>query len=592
MQEQENKCILSPEELDAQLDTVLRFLRTVHPSLLAEDKYKPCVELRPINRGDRNYSLSLSCNIWDLSDESVNRVRKWLVKHNGAPTCLYYSVFNYDNLLKARTAKGAQAKPGRITTEAALSTSEIAIDFDHIGFDGYTELVDRFEAMGIFALWVNSGHGYQAHILLKDSLADKTVLRRLVYKFRAKGFDCDPACTDPARVMRLPGTFNKKGLNDPVYRFERNDPPKCDVVQNSTQRYNLEDIIRALDKLPTVSEEDEQVYLGVSNTRAERERPLKPKAVKTAHAGKAPVQEAVEDTDIIKKIEYPFLSDLDLPEPVSKMLAYTPHGYRNPALGFLIRFFKSHYRFGKEQLLPILKLWSTEACDPPYKPDEFKIDFNRLYYNYNGLNYTPALAKQFGSIDFDSLIHIRKKVISIPNKLFREFSELDGKAVRVYLAIKLLEHQGKDATQDALAELLGITTRALRPSIQALEKSSFAYKAGGNRTLGIPFSYKTSRIITRDDGYKTFSYNDIKAYITELHDEGSRANGALKLFLYMHYKYYSGDIYVSQVKLGESIGSPQRTVSSMVAKLEELHFIKVTKVRNSFLESCSYTLLR
>ena len=576
---------LSPAELEEQLETILGFLRLVHPSLVSDEHGKPCVELRPIVRGERDYILSRPCNIWDLSNENIERVRAFLHRHNGAPTCLFYSVYTYDNNMKVKTKKGTTAKPGHITLEAAYNTNEIVLDFDNIGFDEYTHLVDRFEALGIYALWVFTGHGYHAHILLSESVMQKDILAQVVYKFRSKGFDCDSACVDAARVMRLPGTFNKKYLVDKAYALEGNAPPKCAITQSSSDRYSLGYIWEALDKLATVSLQDEEVFL------------------KTSGGANLDQAQIIEDTstvepvendmlDVLRQIEYPYISDYELPAPIQKILACTPQGFRNRALGFLINFFKNYFKFGKVQLEEILSIWAKEACVPAYPEKEFKDDFVRLYYNYNGLNYTAVMVEKFGEIDFSHLIELRKKDIKIPNKLFRAFDVLDGAEVRLYLGLKMLEHQGTVATQASLAEFLNISTRAVRPAIQSLEKRGLAYRIDGNRKLGIPFSYRTSKLISRTDGYMVFSYNDIKAYVFELNDNVNRSGGALKLYLFFRYKFWSGDIYMSQTNLGASIGVQQCGVSRIVDRLEELHFIKITKVRKSFMESCVYTLLR
>lgn len=574
---------LNAAELDEQLETVLTFLRLVHPSLISDEKSKPCVELRPIVRGTRDYNLSRPCNIWDLSDESIERVRAFLKKHNGAPTCLFYSIYTYDNNMKVNTKKGTVAKPGHITSASAIYTHEIVLDFDHIGFEEYTKLVDRFEAMGLYALWVFTGHGYHAHLLLSEGAMQKDILAQVVYKFRSKGFDCDSACVDAARVMRLPGTYNKKYLVDETYAFEGAEPPKCAITQASATRYSIGYIIDALDKLPTVSRQDEEIFF-------EKIGNVSP-AVLSEAAGNAGISED-ENLNLLRQVEYPYISEYDLPLAIQRILACTPQGFRNRSLGFLINFFKNYFKLGKTQLEAVLTIWAKEACVPAYSEKEFEEDFARLYYNYNGLNYTAVMVEKFGEIDFGQLVELRKKDIRIPNKFFRAFQDLEVQEVRVYLGLKMLEHQGTIATQANLAELLNISTRALRPAIQSLEKSGFAYRMDGNRRLGIPYSYRTSKLISQTDGYMVFSYNDIKAYISELFDEGNRLSGALKLYLFFRYKFWSGQIYMSQENLGESIGVDQSSISRMVDRLEELHFINVQKVRRSFMESCVYTLLR
>lgn len=577
MQEQKELLILPQWQLEEQLDTICDFLRSVHPNLNGGEGFRPCVELRPINRAEEDFMLSKSLMLWDLQAESIARLRTFLERHNGYATCLFYSVFYYDNLTKSSTAKSKSTKSSRINTAAALGTTEIALDFDSITFQEYVDLVDRFEELGIYAIWVFSGHGYQAHILLDENLEDKDVLRRCVYKFRAKGFNCDPACVDPARLMRLPYTYNCKCYKDPAYEEEQEEPPFCKVVQGSATRYSLKDILNKLDTLPTVSVEDEKA--------------CEPQKCST---GKSVTKQSVdEDIATVRKVEYPYLSNYELPDAVNKMLAYTPHGVRNKVLGYLIRLFKVQYKLSKSQIFDILSIWAKEACEPALPADELKTDFLRLYYDYNGLGYDVALIKQFGPIDRQELITLRKKDITISNVFFRDFNTLDGKVVRVYLAIKMLEHIDVPATVEKISETLGISDRALRPTLQDLIKSGHGYITKGNRRMGVPDTYHTHRGYSLQDGYSTFSYNDIKAYITELYDKGSRAHGELKLYLFMRWKFYSGDIFMSQSKMGANINVAQNTISDIVHRLEEKHFIKITKVqRYNCFESCEYNLLR
>ena len=580
---------LSGLPLEEQLHIITRFLEAVHPYLLQDRDYRPAVELRPLLRGDSDYMLTRSLVIWDLSEATVERLRAFLERHSGQPTCLYYSVFTYDNTRKTLTSKGAPAKAGKITTNSAYFAEEIALDFDDIGFEEYVQLVDRFEELGIYALWVNTGHGYHAHILLAQPLDDKSLLRRCVYKFRSKGFFCDSKCVDPARVMRLPGTVNNKCFQDEAYAAERSNPPVCSITQDSRERYALEDIMEKLDQLPTVSAEDEAAYLGVSAPAVKEE----PAPAADTSAKRA--DPSFPDGITLRKIEYLHLSPYDLPAPVEKMLAHTPKGYRNSALGFMIKFFKTQYKMGKAAIFETLQLWSEEACDPAYDPKEFRDDFSRLYYQYNGLGYDPSLARMFGIIDFENLILLRKKDIHVPQKFFRAFPELDGHEVRAYLAIKLLEHIEEDATQEKIAEILGISTRALRPSLQGLVKNGLGFMKKGNARMQLPNTYHTTRLNSTHDGFVIFSYNDIRAYLTDLCEQGGRvrSNGELKLYLYMRWKFQEREIYMSQENLGKSIGVEQNTISVMVHRLRDKHFLKIEKKRyHSCLESCEYTLLR
>ena len=573
---------LTDLQLSEQQDTIIEFLENVHPSLKEYDDFRPCIEIRPIYRGDKpTYLLNKSLNIWDLSESAIERLKKFLSVHNGQPTCLFYSAYDFDNHIKATTKQGKAAKPGKITTESALGINEMPLDFDNISFEEYINLVDRFEEMGIYAIWISSGHGYQAHILLEERICDKSLLRQCVYKFRAKGFECDPKCVDPARVMRLPGTFNCKGFSDSAYEDEKLDPPKCFILQDSVHRYKLSDILLKLEKLPTVSEEDERASVSVKEVKKE---PVKSMPQE--------VSEAEPESFSLSRLEYPYLSNFVVPDSIAKMLAHTPQGYRNKVLGFLISFFTTQYKLGQKSSREILEIWAEYACTPAYQPDEFKKDFSRLYAG-GGLPYDTSLSKQFGTIDFAQMVKLRKKDINIPRKFFLDFDKIDGKCVRLYLAIKMLEHIKEDATMDALVKILGITDRAIRPTMQALIKSGHAYMTKGNTRKQIPNVYHTHRGYSPSDGYLRLSYNDVKAYVDELYGD-KRGNNELKLYLFMLWKFYSGEIYMSQEHLGEHIGVVRTTITGLVAKLEERHFIEIRKTRRkgSFFESCEYALLR
>lgn len=579
-----------PEEAQEQLETICHFLSLVHPSLVtAPDGFRPGVEIRPIPRGKKDFALYKSFNLWDLSEDTISRLRDFLALHYGQPTCIYYSVFTYDNHMKALTKRGTQAKAGKITVASALDTSEIALDFDGIGPEEYIKLVSRLEDMGIYALWVFTGHGFQAHILLDTPLQDKDILQKFVYLVRAKGFDCDPACVDPARVMRLPGTRNNKCFASESYANERNDPPRCQITMESDRRYELSRLISSFEALPTVSREDEEIYFNGGKPSKESNS----SGTKTAGKGKKKTEQSASDEDSfeLRRVDYPYIHAFDLPEAIMKMLSYTPEGYRNKVLGTLLKYFLKQHRLGKDALHQIFSIWAKEACDPVYDEEEFEKDFNRFYY-FGGLNYDPSMARKFGSIDFSGLIELRKKDVVIPHKFFKLFGELSGQAIRLYLAIKMLEHTEEECTAVKLTELLDISIRSFRRSIVELTDCHLIFTKKGVTRNKIPDTYHSDHFNTAKDGYIPLPYNDIKAYVTELYEPGSRGNGELKLYLYLVWKFYSRNIFVSQKTLGENLGLAQNSISVIVNKLHSRHFLKIEKKYYRGLESCRYTLLR
>lgn len=211
-----------------------------------------------------------------------------------------------------------------------------------------------------------------------------------------------------------------------------------------------------------------------------------------------------------------------------------------------------------------------------------------------GLPYDTSLSKQFGVINFAEMVKLRKQDIMISRKIFLSFDTLDGKCVRLYLAMKKLEHIKEEVTVPALMNILGISDRALRTTMQELMKSGHAYMIKGNNRNSISNTYHTHRGYSPSEGYMRLSYNDVKAYVSELYGEKTKGNNELKLFLFMLWKFYSGDIFMSQEKLGQHIGVVRNTVCEIVSRLEEKPFLVIHKSRRngSFFECCEYVLLR
>lgn len=582
--------VFTDEQLKHQLQTIVEFLRRVHPSLERKYGFRPAVELRPVLRGvpsdgKRTFPLTWSLNLWSLDEASIERLRAFLERHNGQQTCLFYSIYTYKN-----TPSGDN-RVSHISAKTASFTEEIALDFDHVDEAGFQSLLSRFEEAGLNALWVASGHGYQAHLLLDKPVTEKTVLADCVQLFREKGFDCDPHCTDPARVMRLPETINNKCFADESLQHEQAAPPVCSVASWTAERYSLDEILNRLSALGDMVPESQQSVLPGFLSEPESVKPARP--VAKSNRGQAVAE---PDEAVLRQIQYPCISEFELPEAVQKMLSHTPQGYRNKTLGFLVNFLRQNFRLSHDQCHEVLEQWSRVACTPAYPPGEFESDFKRFFYNYRGLPYDSALARQFGTIDFEGFFSLRKKnYIYIPNRFFANFAEMDGHLIRVYLGIKMLEHVGKDATQEAIAEQLGVTKRTVITCLPQLIQMGHCYKTAGVRKAGIPNTYHTSRISSLQDGYMSLSYNDVYVFVKELNGAGTttKAGADLKLYLFFRWKFYTGEVYMSQAKLGQNLGLTRSAIGKATRRLEEQHFIKIDKVGdNPLYQHCEYTLLR
>lgn len=563
-------------ELEAQLKTTIDFLSQVHPELNSKGYQSTCVELRPINRsGEFNISLNRSLNLWRLDDKSIDLLRDFLYKHNGQPYCLYYSVFAYDYQKESYTKTGKKAIKGKITSDSALYTNEIVLDFDAVSYVGFEQIVQDLNKIGIEGLWVFTGHGYQLHILLDNPLYDSRNLYKLVYLFRAKGFMCDPTCVDAARLMRLPFTYNCKCFANEEYDEEFNSPPLCKIIKESNKRFSLEEIIDKLLSLPTVNLKDEEYY----NKKLASEPEVKEEL-------REDVSEDVSEEVSLGMIEYPeFLDFDDLPEAIVKMLKCTPMGFRNNALGLLIKYFKNYLMFGKDQIFSILKVWAESACDPAYNPLDFHKDFERLYQG-GGLNYSAELAKQFGYIDFENQIQLhRDNKVFISNSLFQNIKDIDGNVLRVYLAVKILEHGNSEndteneikITIDALADVTGMSIRNLKRVLQTAKSMKLLYVKQGVKRKGEPNTYHCNQIRDLDVGFKALSVNDLEVYLSTS-KRLKLSNNELKLYLFMLYKFYTKDRAMSLKKMGEFIGCAESTVSELVSSLRKKRYLRVEKI--------------
>lgn len=562
---------ISEEDFDFRLETILSFLSLVHPYLDDPDYTDTCVELRPILREGRSFPLSRSLILWDLTERSVERLRGFLERLNGYPACLFYSVYSFDNHKRVLSKTGSYTK-GRIHSENAKFTCEIALDFDGIGEKEQQRIQKSLADAGIFPVWTFSGHGYQAHILLNEKFYDTGGLKTFVDAFRNKGFPVDANCIDPARLMRLPFTYNCKGFAQEEHP-ERNKPILCEIEQYSDVRYSPSELLFLIDRLPILYPKTEKI----NKKSPVHQKPL-----------------ADDETELTTP-KYPYIENYNIPEPIFKMLTKTPEGYRNLVLGFLIRYLKKHLFMSKDQIFEILSIWRKSACTPELSKASFEDDFKRLYYSYNGLPYGADLAKKFGYIPFDHEIVISKKEIAISNHFFQDFTFLNGRHIRMYLAIRLLEHMDEKPTQEAIGKLLKLSVRSVRTTIKELLKTRHCYCVKGNPKARIPGSYHSNKLYPDGTGYSVFSYNDLKCYVKELFEDKKRGNNELKLYLYMQYRFRNREIFMSQHNLGEALGLEQNSISEIASRLAEKGFMQIEKRQHEsqlHFEKCYYTLLR
>ena len=142
-------------------------------------------------------------------------------------------------------ALGSYNKPNR---KGPIAKKAFVLDLDSKDFGGSKETSLR--ELGVFikatglpkpSLWVDSGNGYHVFWALDEAIPVDVwlpIAESLKQKCIDLGFKADQGVTaDPARVLRCPGTLNRKGLT----------PLPCRVVLDNEITYSHIDLAKQLD---------------------------------------------------------------------------------------------------------------------------------------------------------------------------------------------------------------------------------------------------------------------------------------------------------------------------------------------------------
>ncbi|WP_422446727.1 hypothetical protein [Thermoanaerobacterium sp. DL9XJH110] len=192
-----------------------------------------------------------SLNLWRLYDKATERHIKFLQKINGIPVCLYYSVFALDYNKETFKKDGKPYIKGYINNQNAVHCQILVADFDKITESEHNAIIDMFNSCDIEVLSVFSGHGYQDIILLSEKVYDLNILKKFCCILKRKGFPVDENIVDPARVMRMPFSFNCKEF-DPTNKYHSDSPKAIPtrLVRETDKRYSVKEIFEKLEMLP------------------------------------------------------------------------------------------------------------------------------------------------------------------------------------------------------------------------------------------------------------------------------------------------------------------------------------------------------
>lgn len=560
------------EEINKAARGIRYFLSKVHPTLENDNDRTACVCILPIQRNKSegyDFDLNRPLAIWRWDEKTEEKLVNLLKTVNGHPVDLYYGVFNFNYHLETLTKAGKKAQKGIVNSQNAMYSMELFMDFDDCNEIEYLKYRKVLESIGIECLWVFTGHGYQAHILLSEkNHADYKNLPRFVYLARSRGFNVDTVCIDSARKSRLPQWTNYKSFEQGKYKDELNNPPKTKGVGNTDKRYGLHEIFQRLEMLPITAPEELKTLTDLENQRFCK---VEEKDVTLLDLKNETIANKKKKLEEFKKIKYKYIDIKDYPEPVQRMLLECKEGYRNATLGFLIKWFKSYIKLPKETTIETLQQWHVEATT---YIETFKTDFER-FWNINGLNYTTELTKEFGYLDFENNLFIKKdRDIEIPNALIDVFGQVDKAAIKVYLALKMTAHLEKETTLENIVKISELSRATVFRGLEILKGKQHVYAEKKYKKDKEVYIYKTQKILDINKGYTVISFDNAKCMLKEL------KNNSVKLYLYMLRKCFNNKYCtLNQNDLAAAIGVARNSITSITKDLEENQYILIEKLQ-------------
>ncbi len=240
--EKQNKVQLFNEtQLRVQVRKIIEFLKLIKPHLLQTGFRETASELRHLKRDkDSTAYIHNSFNAYRLDSSDEEALLNYMRKINGEGFCLYYGVFDFDK----------SSGSNRVNNKNAVFTTLLPIDFDNISEGQYLQVKDTLNKLGLKTVDISTGHGYQMIILLNHKVHDKEILKKFTNLLLSKGFPCDAAITDAARIMRLPFTFNCKCLDKASKYYGKEEPIPIRLIDAPEDRYSLDYVLGQLNTLP------------------------------------------------------------------------------------------------------------------------------------------------------------------------------------------------------------------------------------------------------------------------------------------------------------------------------------------------------
>lgn len=580
--------LFKDKQIEMQVEKQIRFLKAVHPQLDDTHWNDGRTELRPIKRDPNLKEYLRSFGTWHFGEKDAIEFKKFLHQINGKGIDLYFSAFAFDYNMEVFKKDGKKYEKGKINNDNALFTSILPMDFDNITAEEFLIEKQRLMDLGIETIDIMSGHGFQSFILLSHRVTDKEIFKKFTTLMLSKGFKVDEALQDPARVLRMPYSFNCKAL-DPNSKYYNPISPKIigtTDVSWTEKRYHVTEIFEKLSQLPDV--------IMQTNPLTEidlKSIPITPLTSVERKAKKEKIKREIEEVKQIKvetlKAVYRMLDFERLPEAVQKMLAGSQEGLRNKVMMFIIPFFRNSLGLSIQTIKEILVLWG-ERCSPSYSQKYVCDEVDRIYAKgFKGKfgKYTQELLKAYGYLEFDK--YTKKNKIIIPNAFFDEFAILSDGAVRIYLAMKLTESLDgvKTFNKAEIQNYAQISESTFKRNMKPLVAMNFVNKRRACRRKGEDYAYYLNPYFSSVKGFTMLDNAVARLMLNVLTD------GEIKLYSFLSKIVGEKECWTSQKYLAEEIGKKgQSSISKMTDSLHRKGFITKRTTEKDGIKHSTYNL--
>lgn len=582
--------VLTDGQIDKQAEKQIRFMKAVHPQLADEHWNEGRVELRPVKRDPSIREYLRSFGTWHLGEKDTSELKKFLQIVNGKGVDLYFSSFAFDYHLEVFKKDGKKYEKGKVNNENALFTSILAMDFDGITAEEFHSQKQRLIELGIETIDIFSGHGFQSFILLNHRVTDKDIYKKFTALMLAKGFKVDEALQDPARVLRMPYSFNCKALDSKSKYYSATKPEIVPTTEVSwtEKRYHITEVFEKLITLPDVIKQMES--LSEIELNSIQTSPLSgADKILKKERNKREIEVVGEIKVETLKAVYSMLDFERLPDTVQKMLAGSQEGLRNKVMMFIIPFLRNSLGLNIQTIRDVMVCWG-ERCSPSLDASHIFKETDRIYAkDFKGKHgkYTEELRGAYGYLEFEN--YTKKNKLIISNDFFDDLSVLSDCATRIYLAMKLGESlEGiKNFSKLDIQRYAQISERTLERNMKELVLKGHVTKRRGNRRAGEGYVYYLNPFFNSVSGFTTLENATVKLMLNDLTD------GELKLYSFLSkiVSQKGADCWASQKYIAQKIGKKGHdSISKMTASLHKKEFVTKKTIDRNGIKHSIYNL--